>query len=371
MSIALGGNLDDFGIAEVFQLIGQQGKTGVLEIEVEDQKAQLAFDTGRVVRASPAGEFEYSELGERLIRCGVMTRECLDALVRDCQASARTLPTLLIETGAVSREDLDQVQDLLTQDTIFEVLRQRGGSFHFTTQAVQHDVPPERMLGAEQILMDGLRMADEWQTFSDVLASDDVIFRSVGGFEEYRQQASAVGQHRIASAERVFRLINGRVSARRVMDLARLGTFDGTRVLADLSRARLIEVVSSARASLHAPGGSVPIRAHVRWWLGAVCPLLVLAVVVSLSLIDPTARARDVGQALPDAPYQRIYDLFESRRMLHAIEANRYVTGRWPRDLAQRDATGLLGRETLAPASARPYYYAVREGGVLLLTPER
>ena len=33
MSIALRGNLRDFGIAEVFQLIGQQRKTGILEIE--------------------------------------------------------------------------------------------------------------------------------------------------------------------------------------------------------------------------------------------------------------------------------------------------------------------------------------------------
>ena len=85
----------------------------------------------------------------------------------------------------------------------------------------------------------------------------------------------------------------------------------------------------------------------------------------------PTQPSRSVGQALPDVPYQRVYHLFEARRLLHAIEANRYISGSWPRDLAQRDETGLLGRETLAPASARPYYYAVREGGVLLLAPER
>ena len=31
MAVALRGNLQDFGIAEVFQLIGQQRKTGTLE----------------------------------------------------------------------------------------------------------------------------------------------------------------------------------------------------------------------------------------------------------------------------------------------------------------------------------------------------
>jgi len=32
VSVALHGNLRDFGIGEVFQLIGQQQKTGVLEV---------------------------------------------------------------------------------------------------------------------------------------------------------------------------------------------------------------------------------------------------------------------------------------------------------------------------------------------------
>ena len=141
MSIALRGNLKDFGIAEVFQLIGQQGKTGLLQIDVDDETMELAFDGGRVVWASPVGAAEYSELGERLIRCGLLTRESLSALVRDCAASARVLPILLVERGAVSTEDLEQIRELLTSDTIFRVLQWQKGSFHFTTQAIKHDLP--------------------------------------------------------------------------------------------------------------------------------------------------------------------------------------------------------------------------------------
>ena len=371
MSIALRGNLKDFGIAEVFQLIGQQGKTGLLEIEVENHRVRLAFDGGRVVWASTLGAEEYSELGARLVRCGLLTRERLRALFRDCEASARVLPMLLVESGAIAAEDLEQIRDLLTQDTIFQVLRWKAGSFHFSAQAVKHDLPPERLLGAEQILMDGLRMVDEWHTFADALPDDKVVFRSVGSFEEYRHQATAVGQHRIALAERVFRLIDGRVSARRVIDLARLTRFDGTRVLTDLFRARLIEAVHPIRSRLRRASGAVEVGAQVRWWLGALTPLLVLAAIVSLGFLRPAAPLPLAGLAIPESPYQRIHDLFETRRLLHAVEAQRYITGSWPRDLARRDETGLLGRETLAPASARPYYYAVREGGVLLLAPER
>ena len=43
---ALRGNLRDFGIAEVFQLIGQQRKTGILEIDHGGDRVQLLFDGG-------------------------------------------------------------------------------------------------------------------------------------------------------------------------------------------------------------------------------------------------------------------------------------------------------------------------------------
>ena len=44
MAVALRGNLQDFGIADVFQLIGQQRKTGLLDISNEGRTLRLAFD---------------------------------------------------------------------------------------------------------------------------------------------------------------------------------------------------------------------------------------------------------------------------------------------------------------------------------------
>ena len=56
VSAGLSGNLSDFGIADVFQLIGQQRKTGTLELRSGTARAQLAFDRGLVVSAGIDGE---------------------------------------------------------------------------------------------------------------------------------------------------------------------------------------------------------------------------------------------------------------------------------------------------------------------------
>ena len=55
MTVALHGNLRDFGIGEVFQLIGQQRKTGVLEVRGQQGEVELRFDAGGVVSAAPIG----------------------------------------------------------------------------------------------------------------------------------------------------------------------------------------------------------------------------------------------------------------------------------------------------------------------------
>jgi hypothetical protein len=151
MSIALRGNLRDFGISEVFQLIGQQRKTGVLEIAGEDQRIQLRFDAGAIVSAEPVGGHPDAALGDLLTRVGWLTRERLAELVRQRRDHLQSLSTLLTGQGDLSASQVEEIEDLLTQESLFTVLRWQEGSFHFLAQAVEHDRPPMKLLGAEQV----------------------------------------------------------------------------------------------------------------------------------------------------------------------------------------------------------------------------
>ena len=81
MSVALRGNLRDFGIADIFQLIGQQRKTGVLELTSDTgEGVQVRFDRGNVVSAAPVTQRAEQALGEMLVRCGRLTQSQLERL---------------------------------------------------------------------------------------------------------------------------------------------------------------------------------------------------------------------------------------------------------------------------------------------------
>jgi hypothetical protein len=375
MSVALRGNLKDFGIAEVFQLIGQQRKTGVLELSDRRDRVQLVFDEGKVVSAAPAGTHPHEALGEMLVRCGRLTRERLEQVRRECAPAAQTLPQLVMSRGLVDEESLTKIDDLLTRETIFRVLRWQDGSFDFSAQErVEHGRSRDSLLGAEQILMDGLRMLDEWQSFADQVPSDDLIFQRTGRFDDYREAQGDLPRSQLEAADRVFRLVDGRLPVRRVIDLSLLGTFDATRVLADLRRVGVIEPLDSEGMRLlqrqrQRRRIALP-RDSARGWVAALLPLVMLLGLVLASWRPaPTATAFDGFEIeRPGLAFMR--DAHRVRGAQHALDAFRYLEGRWPEDLAEVEARGLLP-PSLASQEAYPYYYSVGDGGALLLAAER
>jgi hypothetical protein len=363
MSVALRGNLTDFGIADVFQLIGQQRKTGFLDVTTDGTTMRLAFDAGGVVWACPSGSAPGAVLGERLVRCGLLTQREFDELSRASEASARPISVLAVEAGGVSREDVEQIEELITDETIFVVLRCTSGSFDFSAKAVNHHRPREKLLAAEQILMDGLRKVDEWQTFSALVPSGETVFEPSGRTDGL---AAPGKRERI-----VFGLVDGRLTAQRIIDLSRLGLFDATRALAELHHSGWIRPLSEGQTRMRSrkrDGSFRPVVETARWWLAAAFPVALLSLVVSM-ILQPTPTV-DGPRVFPivRAPLEQARAAFEKRRLRHVVEAEHMLSGRWPTQLEAADMASVGG--ALTPPDVGDYYYARRGNGIILLAPE-
>jgi len=369
VSVGLHGNLGDFGIAEVFQLIGQQRKTGVLELSREGESVQFLFDRGAVVSAAPVGARPYAALGEMLVRCGQLTRERVDELYRECDAGAQVLPRLAVAREWIAQSEISEIEDLLTRETFFAVLRWTDGSFRFGAREVEHPRRFGDLLGAEQILMDGLRMMDEWQSFAERVPSEDLVFRRSGGFEAYLKRLEASSGPQRSQAERIFSLVDGRLAVRRIIDLSRLGTFDATRILAGLCAEGAIEPVETdgAPPRYAAARSSGLTQGQVRGWLGGLLPLslLMLVAFASMNRIQPAATE---GFAIRRDALATARAVWATHRLRHALEDHRMAGGLHPRDLAELRA---LPEGALASPGGHPYYYAPRDVGAVLLAPER
>ena len=375
MSVALHGNLRDFGIAEVFQLIGQQRKTGKLVVGEGAGSIVLAFDEGRVVRGGPAdAASDSAPLGRQLMRSGFLTREQLADLEKESERSARPLADLFLATGLIELQTLEEIQHLLTRETVFDVIRRQDGDFHFLAEAVVHETPPENLLAAEQILMDGLRMLDEWQTFADVVPSEECVFRRIGDLESARALTKGDSESRLGHAQCVLQLIDGRLNVRRIIDLSRLGTFDATRALAELRQAGVIDLCSTKKS---APRASF--RSSVRWQLlpslrvafASLVPFLALGFMVLSTLPESRSAGAAAGSIIPERHVQEIGRRFETELIRRMVEEAKFETGAYPSTLGEIATAIAIESPSLTPSHLKAYYYVVRDDEVVLLAPAR
>ncbi len=167
-------------------------------------------------------------------------------------------------------------------------------------------------------------------------------------------------------------LVDGRLTAQRIIDLSRLGLFDATRALAELHHHDVITPLSKRQARARRRRSDRPLRPVVeraRWWLAAAFPLALLSGVVSgIANHEPTRLGPPLFPIVR-APLAEARRVFEKRRVRHVLEAQRLLSGSWPADASGPDPTGLLRGDALTPAHGDPYYYVRRGEGIVLLAP--
>ena len=243
-------------------------------------------------------------------------------------------------------EDIDAISELMTRETLFEVMGLAGGSFEFQAQPVPHDLPPEKLMVAEQILMDGMRMQDEWQTFADRVPAQGAALEVLAPVDDYCQRLVDGGQGGAERVRLVFHFVDGVRSAREIIDLSRLGTFTEGRILADLRASGLIEVVSPTVDPTRKRRRSAvaKISGFARLALAAGIPLALLAgVTLGLFLqASPTGSAQ--GRSIAHRPLEEARAQFARQRLHNLLEARRHGTGLWPHSLEflAQDACCLL-----------------------------
>ena len=221
--------------------------------------------------------------------------------------------------------------------------------------------------------MDGLRMVDEWQTFRGSVPPLDSILEPRGSIEDYREKSRREGGQTTEIVEKIYQLVDGRLTLQRIIDLSRLGMFDASRIVADMIGAGLIVAVEAKPT----PESENELRLgrslgqRLAFTLAAGVPLFLLSAMVFWVHLQGSARAERV-EAFPieRSTFDQAHALFEKRRIRHAVEAHRYLTGVWPQGLDELDGSGPLGR-AMAVGAPAAYYYSRSENEIVLLAPER
>ena len=235
---------------------------------------------------------------------------------------------MLVSRGLLTEADIDQLTSLINDETIFELFLWDEGKFAFEPCAVEPG-RNETPVRAEMVLLDALRMRDEWAPITRQLRDLTLVITPKVDLEGFRAMRGKLEKDGLEpkGLEKLFTLANGRATARRVIDLSRLGTIEGARRLIALIQAGAVygemrkgTDSSALRVRVHA---SRPMLAY------AVLGVCAAFAVLLLQLRPP----RLVDHLLPIAPLAEARAAAATERLRVALEAHRWAEGGCPQSL--------------------------------------
>ena len=91
--MALEGTIRDFGLPDIFQLIGLQRKTGLLTLRSDKETVTVTFENGMVVMADSSSKRLEDRLGNVLVKQGKLPKERLDEVLQTQRATLQRLGT--------------------------------------------------------------------------------------------------------------------------------------------------------------------------------------------------------------------------------------------------------------------------------------
>jgi hypothetical protein len=235
--MALKGNLRDFSIVQLLNLINLARKTGTLSIDRNGQRARLSFRGGKLVYAT-LDETD-RELISALRQSGLITEEQARTIrTRAGARSDKELGLLLISAGYVSQKDILESMQARVLDQVYPLFRWIEGSFRFESGEPQVDGSITVRIDLENVIMQGTRQLEEYERLQEELPDLQVSLRFAD-----RPKTSLRDINLNVQEWRVISFINPRNSIRQIAQYNNMTDFRIRKIVYGLLQAGLVEIV--------------------------------------------------------------------------------------------------------------------------------
>jgi hypothetical protein len=343
--MALQGNLRDFSVSEILQLLGTQKKTGCLVLDREGDTVSVYVSEGRVVAAREPGMRPDDPLLAFLRSIHRLPEEQYRGLLTIHRETGRDLEDLLVNGRYMESEELSSYIERQILDTLLRLSRWEQGTYRFDPAVAWTG---ERLvrLSTEGVLIEAARRVDESKRFRAMFADPHQVLgvRDLPDPEEP-----------LSDEEReLFGIIDGQHTLAEVTAAAPLTEYETHEALHRLIEAGWIEVQGRRDPGAVAPEAAprpapAQRRALAREMFVSAAALLVMAVLLLGGQL--VTRATPVDPAPAD-----VFVATQVRDLRKVLELYRRETGRYPEKLEQLiEDNWLTSREIQVPGHRLRY----------------
>jgi hypothetical protein len=250
--MALQGNLQDFTVTQLLNLINLAGKSGALLVQGPNEGARLIFRQGKLAHAQMVSENgqKQGSLPSILHRAEKINDAQLNTLqTRAAGMSDKELGLLLINSGYVSQQDiLESLQGYFVA-LIQQLFTWVEGRFKFDPA---QDVPDSKIpvrISLEDLIMEGSRQVREWEQLNSEIPNLDMAL----AFTD-RPGVNLKKVNLNVEEWRVVSYINPKNSIRQIAKATKMSDVEIRRIVYGLLQAGLVKLIRPAGAPTQLDG---------------------------------------------------------------------------------------------------------------------
>jgi hypothetical protein len=391
--MALQGNLREFSLSDILQLVSFQRKTGLLTMRNPDDKVILGFDEGKLVSAESSAKRMDTRLGSLLVKTSCLSPELLSRALEIQAQTLQRLGFILLKNGFCTTDDLRSGLDIQIRKIAFSLFRWTDGDYIFDAQdQVDYDREFVSPIGVESLLMEGARMMDEWPIIEKVIRSQQMVFQRVPVGQrivpaEEDEEAEEIGEATLSRRAKegsdepikisrqewpVYELVDGQRTVGAIIDRTFLSEFDGSKAFFDLvSRGLIAETRPILTAGKGGAGSHTNELRLIRkkqtggtavMVLGGVALLILLLVGVGAQSKNPLNIWVYPPKKIPlVSSLGKSLSLRRLRRLSEAVDTFYLGRGRFPESLEDVEAGRLVKPGDLIDPWGRQYRFVVQQ----------
>ena len=353
-----------------------------LTLSNDKESVTVTFENGMVVMADSSSKRLEDRLGNVLVKQGKLGKERLEEALETQKQTLQRLGHILATNSFITGKDLRDALQVQVSQIVFKVFRWRDGHYNFApAEAVDYDRENFSPMSADFILMEGIRMVDEWPIIEKKIPSMDMVFRpvvdaamiDVGAADDAlgsdaKRGAGPSNKIRLTvDEERLYRKVDGARTVQAIIDASGAGEFEVCRTLLDLLN-RNIVAATGRGATPESDGADEDTLISSTPGYAVVALVLLLAAAGAFAQRNAPFAVTGLAPWLQGA-YSRLLDgssLARLHRLDRAVQAFHLMNGALPKRLEDLVSAGLVDGTHLSDRRARPFHYVPSGNGYLL-----
>ncbi len=377
--MALAGSLKDFNLADIFQLIAQQTKSGTLHIRSGRFMMRVYFYNGNIVRSEVfEGGKPADILLTMLLRAGVITPKDFQYIVDKRSKSMRRTEDILLDENFVSREDLIVFIRLKNSELLYKLMGWKEGEFEFEPSEISVNSAYDTPQPTDSVLMDTFRVVDEWPSINNVISAVNMTFELNPMAEDFDKISS---QNEFGESEkRIYSLIleNPNYDVQKLIDISRLGEFESCKALYNLVRTGILQAKRPKHpiqfnalkgGPLNTKKVVIPSVLILNLFLGIIAFLLVILLVGGIISRIKTVQSESLNAAVRVSIYKHLLSEITRERIKNSIEVYRHIQGHLPEQMDLLVKSGLLEERDLSYPFKMKYIFKKEGDAVIIQNP--